>query len=103
MATKILWVLQHEWPSGLRFSFNCVCHWETLVIREGDGTGHFLSIKEGVSQGDPLAKIIYGLGIPPLSDISGRPTPALLIHIMLMTPGREALSMALASNWITLC
>jgi hypothetical protein len=39
--------------SGARFTFNCYKHWSTLVIRDNDGTGTFLS-KEGVTQGDPF-------------------------------------------------
>ena len=33
------------------------------MIREVDGTGHFLCIKEGVTQGDPLTMVTYVLGI----------------------------------------
>ena len=36
------------------------------MIRAGDGTGRFLFSKEGVIQGDPLAVVSYGMGIPPL-------------------------------------
>ena len=62
----MLWAVRHEWPSGAHFAFNCYRHWATLVIRAGNGTGHLLHRKEGVTQGDPLAMIIYGLGILPL-------------------------------------
>ena len=51
---------------GAQFSFNCCHHWATLVIRTGDGAGHFLYSKEEVTQGDPLAMVEYGLGILPL-------------------------------------
>ena len=38
-----------------------------LVVRDmGDGSGHFLNIKEGVNQGDTLAMIVYGIGVLPL-------------------------------------
>ena len=41
---------------------NCYRHWATLVVRDtGDGSGHFLYSKEGVTQGDPLAMIAYGI------------------------------------------
>ena len=58
--------MRHKWDSGVRFAFNCYRHWAKLVIREGDGTGHLLHSKEGVTQGYPLAMIAYGLGILPL-------------------------------------
>ena len=37
-----------------------------LVIRAGDGTGHFLFSKEEVIQVDPLVMVAYGLVILPL-------------------------------------
>ena len=65
--TAMLWAVRHEWPSGAQFTFNCYRHWATLVVRDiGDGSGHFLHSKEGVTQGDPLAMIAYGIGVLPL-------------------------------------
>ena len=47
--------------------FNCYLHWATLVVRDtGDGSGHFLHSKGGVTQGDPLAMIAYDIGVLPL-------------------------------------
>ena len=37
-----------------------------MVRNTEDGSGHFLHSKEGVTQGDPLAMIAYGIGVPPL-------------------------------------
>ena len=38
-----------------------------LVVRDtGYGSGNFLHSKEGVTQGDPLSMIAYGIGILPL-------------------------------------
>ena len=62
----MLWAVRHEWTIGVRFTFKCYRHWATLVIRSGDGMGHFLFSKEGSTQGCPLAMVAYGLGILPL-------------------------------------
>ena len=63
----MLWAVQHEWPSGAQFTFNCYRHWATLVVRDtGDGSDHFLHSKEGVTQGDPLTIIANGIGVLPL-------------------------------------
>ena len=37
-----------------------------MVRDTGDGSGHFLHSKEGVTQGDPLPMIVYGIGVLPL-------------------------------------
>ena len=66
--TSMLWDVRHEWPSGAQFTFNRYRHWATLVVRDtGGGSSHFLHIKEGVTQGDPLAMIAYGIGVLPLT------------------------------------
>ena len=37
------------------------------MVRDiGDGSGHFLHIKDGVTQGDALVMIAYGIGVLPL-------------------------------------
>ena len=60
---SILWAVRFECPSGARFVFNCCCHCATLVIRAGDGAGHFFFSKERVTQKDPLAMVVYRMGI----------------------------------------
>ena len=63
----MLWAVQHEWPSGAQFTFNCYRHWATLLVRDtGDGSGHLLHSKECVAQRDPLSMIAYGIGVLPL-------------------------------------
>ena len=37
-----------------------------MVRNTEDGSGHFLHSKEGVTQGDPLAMIAYGIRVLPL-------------------------------------
>ena len=64
--TAMMWALRHTCPSGLRFAFSCYHLWVTLLIRAGNRMGHFLHRKEGVTKGDPLAMIVYVIGIIPL-------------------------------------
>ena len=63
---RIIWTVQHVWPSGARFVFNFYCHWLLLVFRNRNGTAIFLHGRDGVMQGDPLAMIAYRIGILPL-------------------------------------
>jgi hypothetical protein len=44
--TSMLWMIQHEWPSGAWFAFNCYCHWGMLVIC-GKGGLHVPSSLQG--------------------------------------------------------
>ena len=37
-----------------------------MVWDTGNGSGHFLNSKEGVTQGDPLTMIAYGIRVLPL-------------------------------------
>ena len=62
----MVWAVWNEWPSGAQFKFNCYNHWATLVVRYVEGSGHFLHRKKGLTQGDPLAIIVYGIGILPI-------------------------------------
>ena len=52
--------------SGTRFTFNCYICQTQLVVRAPDGTGETILVREGVTKGDPLAMLVYGLGTPPL-------------------------------------
>jgi hypothetical protein len=46
---EMLWAVQHEWPSGARFVFNCYKHWVVLVLRGNDSHAVFIFSKEGVT------------------------------------------------------
>ena len=65
--SAFLWTIRHLWPSGARFTYNCYKHWTMLVLRGEDGAIIILYSKEGVTQGDPLAMIVYGVGMLPLT------------------------------------
>ena len=64
--TAMLLDVSHEWSSSAHFTFNCYCHWETVMVRNLEGSGHFLYRKEDVTQGYPLDMIDYVIGVPPL-------------------------------------
>ena len=64
--TRMVWTIRHTWPSGARSVFNCYRHWAVLVVRAGNGVASFLFSKEGVTQGDPLSMVAYGLSLLPL-------------------------------------
>ena len=54
---EIIWDVLHEFPRGA----------VTIVVRDTeDRSGHFFHIKEGVTPGDPLSMITYGIGFLPL-------------------------------------
>ena len=61
-----MWTVQHLWMSRAHFFFNCYRRWSLLVLRDDNGTASFLISKEGVTQGDHIAMIAYGIIITPL-------------------------------------
>ena len=66
--TATLWTVMHLWPSGARFIFNCYKYHATLLVRSKNGDdGIFIYSKEGWTQGDPIAIIIYGIGMLPVT------------------------------------
>jgi hypothetical protein len=59
--------VRHKWATGTRFAFNCYRHSATLILRHpGCPDCYTLQSREGVTQGDPLAMVIYGLALAPL-------------------------------------
>jgi hypothetical protein len=63
----MLWSVRHLWPAGSRFAFNCYRHSAQLILRQSGQPCHVLSSDEGVTQGDPLAMVLYGLALVPLA------------------------------------
>jgi hypothetical protein len=63
----MLWQVRHRWAKGSRFAFNCYRHFNQVIVRRGNGRKAFvIQSEEGLSQGDPLAMILYGVALLPL-------------------------------------
>jgi hypothetical protein len=76
-----LWTVRHPWPAGARLVFNCYKHSSTLVLHRHNRLCSFiLHSREGVTQGDPLSMVVYGLTLVPLAKKlrGGRPRSGLL-------------------------
>ena len=54
--TAMLKHVRNIWPVGAQFSFNAYHHWKLLALQGSETT---LLSKEGVTQGNPLAMIIF--------------------------------------------
>ena len=61
-----LWMIRHEWASGPQFVFNCYRHFVILVLHTGSDLFLTILSKEGVTQDDLLAIVMYGVGLLPL-------------------------------------
>jgi len=64
----MLWTVRHRWADGARFAFNCYRHAAQLILRQKGGTGHIIESHEGVTQGDPLSMVLYGIALTPLAE-----------------------------------
>jgi hypothetical protein len=77
---QMLWNVRHRWPKGSRLAFNCYRHFNLVIVRRGDGeTAHVITHEEGLSQGDPLAMILYGVALLPLVEKLKEAVPEALI------------------------
>eukprot|EP00957_Ditylum_brightwellii_P018219 1372710-Ditylum_brightwellii.AAC.1 len=59
----MLWNVRHTWIAGSWFALNMYRHWRKLVLR---GHNDLMMSKEGVTQGDLLAMILYALDVLPI-------------------------------------
>ena len=74
--TATLWSVWNNCTSGAQFKFKCYWHWDILVVRDLEGSNHFLHSKEGTIQGYPLDMITYGIEVFPLiQEIRNAPPP----------------------------
>jgi len=73
-----LWTVQHCWPHGSRFAFNCYQHAAQLVIHCLVRPCSVILSQEGVTQGDPISMVIYGVALTPLTETVRQQLPATL-------------------------
>ena len=74
----MMWNLQHRWPAGARFVFNCYRHWAQLLLcQPGEPPVTILS-REGAKQGDPLSMVLYMITLVPLAKGLRATDPVLL-------------------------
>ena len=64
----MLWTVRHRWPAGVRFTFNCYGHWAQLLLRQPGEPPVIILSREGVTQGDPLSMVLYGITLVPLAE-----------------------------------
>jgi hypothetical protein len=53
---------------GSRFAYNCYRHSSHLILRRRGQDCYTIHSQEGVTQGDPLSMVLYGLALAPLSE-----------------------------------
>ena len=64
----MLSTVQHRWPAGARFSLNCYKHWAQLLLPQPMEPPVTILSREGVTQGDPLSMVLYGITLAPLAE-----------------------------------
>ncbi|KAL3768952.1 hypothetical protein ACHAWO_004062 [Cyclotella atomus] len=75
----MLWNVGHRWPKGRRLAFNCYRHFNILIVRKDNGDSAYDILgEEGLSQGDPLAMVLYGIALMPLAEHLKRAIPEAL-------------------------
>ena len=74
----MLWNVKHQWPVGAWFSFNCYNNWEQLILIWPGKEPVVILIREGVTQGEPLSMVLYGITLIPLTKELHASDPALM-------------------------
>ena len=74
----IIWTVRHLCPLGARFTLNCYHHEVLFVAFLTTVLCHIISSREGVTQGDPLLIVLYGLALLPLDQDMREAGPGLI-------------------------
>ena len=75
---EMLWTMWHLWPAGARFAFNCYRHWAQLLPCQPEEPPVTILNGEGVTQGDPISMVLYGIALVPLAEEIRAADPGLL-------------------------
>ena len=70
--------MQHCYPEGARFTFNFYRHWAQHLLRQPEEPPLTILIQEGVTQGYPIAMVLYGITLFPLAEELRAAEPGLL-------------------------
>ena len=74
----MLWTVRHSWPARVRFAFNCYKHWAQLLFRQLGELPVTILSREGVTQGDHLSMVLYGITLVSLAEELRAADPGLL-------------------------
>ena len=74
----MLWTVWRHWPEKLRFTFNCYKNLAQILLRQTWTPLVTLMSKEGVTQGDPLSVVLYGVTLVPLVEELWEADPGIL-------------------------
>ena len=74
----MLWTVRHRWPERARYAFNCYKDWAQLLLRQPGELKVTILSREGVTQGDPLSMVLYGITLAPLTEELRAADPGLL-------------------------
>ena len=75
---EMLWTVQHCWLARARFALNCYKHWAQLLLRQPRELPVTILSREGVTQGDSLSMVLYGITLVPLAEELRAADPGLL-------------------------
>ena len=62
----MIWAVKCLWPYGYRFIFNCYQNHAQSIVRTLDVIGETIFNREGVTQEQSLATVVYGWVLLPL-------------------------------------
>ena len=75
---SMLWTVRHRCPRLATYLFNCYRHQIRLICRQPGGEPEIILSQEGVTQGDPLAMVLYGIALLPLVEALRKEFPDVL-------------------------